>query len=161
MPRKRFSMRQVYDVLRLQWAVGLSDCQIAHSLGLSRPTVVSYVHRAQAAGLSWPLPAGLDEATQIAPTAVASATGQPWRLRPSSMHGVLCMHIGYVRRPTRAMDGRGLAPHETCGFVGCSILPFPSTILAWLHWNASTFLYVAGAFLFMTPVVPPSLCLSP
>jgi transposase len=62
MPRKRLSMRQVYDVLRLKWAAGLSERQIAHSLGLSRPTVASYVHRAQEAGLSWPLPEGLDEA---------------------------------------------------------------------------------------------------
>ena len=63
MPRKRLSMRQVYDVLRLKWKAGLSERQIAQSLGLSRPTVASYVHRAQAAGLSWPLPPGLDETT--------------------------------------------------------------------------------------------------
>ena len=63
MPRKRLSMRQVHEVLRLKWAVGLSDRQIARSLGLSRPTVAAYVQRAQAAGLSWPLPDGLDAAT--------------------------------------------------------------------------------------------------
>ena len=40
----------------------MSERQIAHSLGLSRPTVASYVHRAQVAGLSWPLPEGLNEA---------------------------------------------------------------------------------------------------
>jgi transposase len=62
MPRKRLSMRQVHEVLRLKWAGGLSDRQIAQSLGLSRPTVAAYVQRAQAAGLSWPLPEGLDEA---------------------------------------------------------------------------------------------------
>ena len=61
MPRKRLSMRQVYEVLRLKWAQGLSDRQIAQSLGLSRPTIADYVHRAKAAGLSWPLPAALDE----------------------------------------------------------------------------------------------------
>jgi transposase len=54
-------MRQVYEVLRLKWAQGLSDRQIAHSLGISRPTVADYVRRAQAAGLSWPLPATYDE----------------------------------------------------------------------------------------------------
>jgi transposase len=53
-------MRQVHEVLRLKWAVGLSDRQIAHSLSLSRPTVANYVQRARAAGLSWPLPGGLD-----------------------------------------------------------------------------------------------------
>ncbi len=63
MSRKRLSMRHVYDVLRLAWTAGLSERQIAQSLGLSRPTVANYVHRAQEAGLSWPLPEGLDEAT--------------------------------------------------------------------------------------------------
>ena len=62
MPRQRLSMRQVYDVLRLKWGAGLSDRQIAQSLGLSRPTVANYIQRAQAAGLYWPLPDGLDEA---------------------------------------------------------------------------------------------------
>jgi transposase len=50
-------MRQVYEVLRLQWGQGLSDRQIAHSLGMSRPAVAEYVRRAEAAGLAWPLPA--------------------------------------------------------------------------------------------------------
>ena len=36
MPRKRLSMRQVHEVLRLKWAVGLSERQIARRLGLSR-----------------------------------------------------------------------------------------------------------------------------
>ena len=56
MPAKRLSMRQVKEVLRLKWACGLSDRQIAHSLRISRPTVADYVRRAKAAGLSWPLP---------------------------------------------------------------------------------------------------------
>jgi transposase len=55
-------MRQVYEVLRLKWGAGLSERQIAQSLGLSRPTVNNYVQRAHAAGLSWPLPDSLDEA---------------------------------------------------------------------------------------------------
>ena len=49
-------MRQVKEVLRLKWACGLSDRQIAHSLRISRPTVADYVRRAKDAGLSWPLP---------------------------------------------------------------------------------------------------------
>jgi transposase len=77
MPRKRLSMRQVHEVLRLKWAVGLSDRQIARSLGLSRPTVAAYVQRAQVAGLSWPLPEGLDAATLEQRLFPSSATPVP------------------------------------------------------------------------------------
>jgi transposase len=61
MPAKRLSMRQVKEVLRLKWACGLSDRQIAHSLRISRPTVADYVRRAKDAGLSWPLSADLGD----------------------------------------------------------------------------------------------------
>jgi len=54
-------MRQVQEVLRLKWAQGLSDRKIAQSLGISRPAVAEDVRRAQAAGVSWPLPAISDE----------------------------------------------------------------------------------------------------
>ena len=74
MPRKRLSMRQVHEVLRLKWAVGLSDRQIARSLGLSRPTVAAYVQRAQAAGVQH-IPRGLvcghDHARHVAGLALA------------------------------------------------------------------------------------------
>ena len=63
MPRKRLSMRQVHEVLRLKWGQELSDRKIAQSLGISRPAVAEYVRRAQAAGLSWPLPESYDEGT--------------------------------------------------------------------------------------------------
>jgi biotin operon repressor len=53
-------MRQVYAVLRLQWGQGRSERKIAQSLGISRPAVAAYVRRAQAAGLSWPLPEPCD-----------------------------------------------------------------------------------------------------
>src|SRR5882724_9380907 len=61
MPAQRLSMRHVTEVLRLKWGQGLSDRKIAQSLGISRPTVAEYVRRAQAAGLSWAMPASLDE----------------------------------------------------------------------------------------------------
>jgi transposase len=56
-------MRQVREVLRLKWGCGLSERKIAHSCGISRPTVAEYIRRAQAAGLAWPLPEALDAAT--------------------------------------------------------------------------------------------------
>jgi transposase len=62
MPAKRLAMRQVREVLRLKWACGLSDRQIARGLRISRPTVTHYVRRLKAAGLSWPLPEDMDDA---------------------------------------------------------------------------------------------------
>ena len=62
MPRSRTAMRRVREILRLKWELGLSVRQIAHSSGLSHPTVLRYIERARACGLSWPLPAELDDA---------------------------------------------------------------------------------------------------
>ena len=62
MPRQRSSMRKIREVLRQKWALGLSIRRIARSVGLSRPSVSSYLRRAEGCGLSWPLPAELDDA---------------------------------------------------------------------------------------------------
>jgi transposase len=56
-------MRKIKEVLRLKWAQGLSNRQIAKACGIGRPTVGEYLRRAAEAGLAWPLPADLDEAT--------------------------------------------------------------------------------------------------
>jgi DNA-binding transcriptional regulator LsrR (DeoR family) len=87
MPAQRLSMRQVREVLRLKWACGLSDRKIAHSLRVSRPTVAAYVRRAQAAGLSWPLPETLDDTTlerrlfaTAAPTPIARRPAPDWSI---------------------------------------------------------------------------------
>ena len=53
-------MRQITEVLRLA-AQGLSCRQIGRSVGISASTVQGYRKRAQAAGVSWPLPDDLDE----------------------------------------------------------------------------------------------------
>ena len=53
-------MRKIKDVLRLH-AAGRSARQIGPSVGVSRSTVADYLRRAEVAGLSWPLPDGLDE----------------------------------------------------------------------------------------------------
>ena len=63
MPAKRLSMRKIQEVLRLKWSQGLSNRQIAKACGIARPTVGEYLRRAAEAGLAWPLPAGLDEAS--------------------------------------------------------------------------------------------------
>jgi transposase len=54
-------MRNTHEVLRLKWEHQLSHRAIAASCGISPSTVSDYVQRAQAAGLTWPLPADLTE----------------------------------------------------------------------------------------------------
>src|SRR5262249_41804563 len=60
MPAERVPMRCVREILRLK-AEGLSDRAIARSTRLARSTVSDYAGRAAAAGLNWPLPAGLTD----------------------------------------------------------------------------------------------------
>jgi hypothetical protein len=62
MARPRTAIRKIREVLRLSWDVGLSPRQVETSLGVSRITVRRYLERAERAGLSWPLPDGLDDA---------------------------------------------------------------------------------------------------
>ncbi len=54
-------MRKVHLVLRLFFTAGLSIRAIARSINASPSTVGDYLRRAQVAGLSWPLPDGMDE----------------------------------------------------------------------------------------------------
>jgi len=53
-------MRKTTEVLRLR-AAGMSARQIARSVGVARITVAEYCRRADAAGVSWPLPEGMDD----------------------------------------------------------------------------------------------------
>jgi transposase len=55
-------MRKIKDVLRLKWAQDLSNRRIATVVGVGHPTVGDYLRRATEAGLSWPLPADLNDA---------------------------------------------------------------------------------------------------
>ncbi len=63
MAQERLSMRKIREVLRLKWVCKQSNRAIARSCRLSHSTVGEYLDRAQAAGLSWPLPADLEEDT--------------------------------------------------------------------------------------------------
>ncbi len=76
-------MRQIRQVLRLHFESNFSRRQIAKSIGISRDAVTDYITRAAAAGLSWPLPDGLDDAAlerRLFPaisTAVPSRKAEP------------------------------------------------------------------------------------
>jgi len=56
-------MRKIKEVLRLKHQQGLSARQIARVCRMARSTVSEYLSRARGAGISWPLPAEIDEAT--------------------------------------------------------------------------------------------------
>ncbi|MFZ2542099.1 MAG: IS21 family transposase [Gallionella sp.] len=59
-------MRKIKDVLRLKHEANLSCRQIAASLKLSVGAISKYTKAAEAAGLSWPLPAEMDDTTLAA-----------------------------------------------------------------------------------------------
>lgn len=92
MPAKRLSMRKIQEILRLKYGHGLSNRDIAKSTTTSRSTVADYLLRASAAGISWPLPAGMDE-EQLERLLFPSATGCIRRDRPApdwpEVHGEL------------------------------------------------------------------------
>jgi DNA-binding transcriptional regulator LsrR (DeoR family) len=58
MAQERLSMRKVTEVLRLKYALGLSQRQVAASCGVSQSVVNDYLRRSAAAGISWPLRGG-------------------------------------------------------------------------------------------------------
>jgi hypothetical protein len=62
MPGERLSMRKIREILRLRWEHHLPQRAIGQSLRLSQGSVSDYLGRARRAGLSWPLPDGLDDA---------------------------------------------------------------------------------------------------
>src|SRR5512136_256340 len=61
MARKPIPMRHVKDILRLKHQHHLSIREIAGSCGLPASTVGDYLQRAEAAGLSWPLPEAISD----------------------------------------------------------------------------------------------------
>ena len=62
MARKSINMRYVKDILRLKHQNQLSVREIAGSCGLPASTVGDYLQRAEAVGLTWPLPEDISDA---------------------------------------------------------------------------------------------------
>lgn len=81
MPRTRTSMRKIREVLRLKYACGLTNRQIAKTRAMGRTAVADYLRRAREAGLAWPLPEGLDngelERCLFPSSAIVSAEKRP------------------------------------------------------------------------------------
>lgn len=77
LPESRLPMRRTREILRLHFESHLVAGQIASICKVSRSTVQRSLERLRAAGLSWPLPAELDDAALerrlYPPVPVASA----------------------------------------------------------------------------------------
>ena len=61
MANQRLPMRNIKEVLRLKYQIGLSNRQIADSLHIAHSTISDYLQKAKAAGIPWPLPEGLSD----------------------------------------------------------------------------------------------------
>ena len=55
-------MRKIREALRLKHAIGLSERQIAVSVGVNRSTVAEYLRRANVVGITWTVPEGMHDA---------------------------------------------------------------------------------------------------
>ena len=77
MSQRRLSMRKIRELLRLKYELRRSHREIATSLGIANSTVSDYARRAAAAGFTWPLPEGLDDA------ALEAGCSRPRRRRGS------------------------------------------------------------------------------
>ena len=79
-------MRKLQEVLRLRFKLKLGYQQIGRSCAIGVSTVHKYLKRAEAAGLSWPLPEGWDEArveaTLFPRTGPTAAENKPVRTPP-------------------------------------------------------------------------------
>ena len=54
-------MRKVREVFHLKHAVGLSYRKISAATGASKTQASDYVRRAALAGITWPVPPGMDD----------------------------------------------------------------------------------------------------
>ena len=88
---QRLPMRKIKEALRLK-AAGLTQREIAASLGVGRTTVGEYLDRAARAGLIWPLPDEMDDSA-LERRLFASAGGDQSQARPQPdwqhIHGEL------------------------------------------------------------------------
>jgi len=76
-------MRKAKEILRLKYALGLTNRQIGASLSLSHVSVGKYLRRARVAGVSWPLAPELDDRRLAELLQEAAAPPPPARPLPS------------------------------------------------------------------------------
>lgn len=78
-------MRKTKEVLRLYYDLNLSKRQVAKSCNIAASTVRDHLRRAEAAGLKWPLPDGMDDAELSARLFPVNTTPAVARLPMPSM----------------------------------------------------------------------------
>ena len=100
---KRIGTMNIKDILQHRHGLGLTRAQTAAAVGVSTGTVSHILERASAAGLSWPLPDGLDDEALRA------------RLYPSVARDAGCVQpdTSTMRSPTRAATVRPIWPSGT------------------------------------------------
>ena len=81
MPRPRSTMRKIREILRLSLGEGLSRRQVGAATGSPYSTIADHLARAERAGLGWPLPEDMDDATLEA-RLFAKAEAPPASSRP-------------------------------------------------------------------------------
>lgn len=104
-------MHTLTEIVRLS-SQGLSDRLIARSVGLSRTTVMRYIERAAAAGVTWPLPVGMTEsklAELLAPAVPRTADVLDW----AEIHQELCSRKFATLQLLWAEYGFGLMSYST------------------------------------------------
>jgi hypothetical protein len=70
-------MRKLREVLRLRFELHLGYQQIGRSCAIGVSTVCKYLKRAEAAGVTWPLPEGWDDARESKPHYFRARHHQP------------------------------------------------------------------------------------
>ena len=61
MPRRRMNIRVIKEILRLRFARNLSIREIGQSVNKGKSNIQRLIHKAQEAGLGWPLPEDMDD----------------------------------------------------------------------------------------------------
>ena len=107
MPAERLPMRKGREVLRLKYAGGASARVIAQSVGIGRSAVAEYIRRAAVIGVTWPIPAELDDAALERKLFAPAGSGDSGD-SPSGLSQVVVTSVGNWR-------GEGLGLIEKAG----------------------------------------------